>query len=422
MSSQPGALVVGGNLRALGIARSLNRRGVQTWLVDDRGDDRVARASRHVSRTLPPLEGNVEQRGDGLLGIAARHRLGRWTLFPTDDESGATVAKQRAGLATRFVFTSPGWEVFRYAYHKRLTHELAERIGIEYPWTRYPRTAREASDLACSFPAILKPDVKRQDNPFTRAKAWRVDDRAALLTAWSEAASLVGADAVMVQELIPGCGQDQYSFAALCSDGEPLATLVARRARQYPRHFGRSSSLVETLHAPEVEDRGRAIVAALDWSGLVEIEFKHDRRDDSYKLLDINGRVWTWHALGPLAGVDFAYLAWRLAQGLSIEPVRARPGVRWVRLATDVPSALGAMRAGELSLRDWARSLRRPRQAAVFAFDDPLPSLVDPAFVAWRMISRRRGISGGGSRVLRPQSDQSPSPASLDTAAAREFA
>lgn len=422
MSSTPGALVIGANLRALGIARSLSRRGVQTWLLHERGSDGVARMSRHVSRTLPLPEGSTEQRRDGLLAIAARHRLHSWTLFPTDDESAAAVAQQQAKLATRFAFTSPSWEVFRCAYHKRLTHDVAERTGVEYPWTRYPRTAREVASLACPYPVILKPDVKPEENRFTLAKAWRVDDRRSLLSAWNEAASLVGVDAVMVQELIPGCGGGQYSFAALCRRGIPLATLVARRTRQYPRDFGRSSSLVETVEAPGVEDRGRAIVAALGWTGLLEIEFKHDRRDDTFKLLDINGRVWTWHALGPPAGVDFAYLAWRLSQGLPVEPVRARPGVRWVRLATDVPSAVEALRAGELSLRGWAASLRRPRQAALFAFDDPLPALVDPALVAWRTMSRRGGINGGGTRQPRPQPDRSPHPSSRDAVAAREFA
>ena len=45
MSSTPGALVIGANLRALGIARSLGRRGVQTWLLHERGSDGVARMS-----------------------------------------------------------------------------------------------------------------------------------------------------------------------------------------------------------------------------------------------------------------------------------------------------------------------------------------------------------------------------------------
>jgi D-aspartate ligase len=419
--STPGALVIGANLRALGIARSLGRRGVETWVLRVPGDDQVARASRYVRRTLRAPEGDSTLQRDGLLAIAARHQLDHWALFATDDEPAAAIAQQHEPLATRFAFTSPDWGVFRYAYHKRLTHVLAERIGVAHPWTRYPRTLLEVAELVCPFPAILKPDAKPQENRFTLAKAWRVDDGGSLLAAWRAAARLVGSDGVMVQELIPGGGEAQFSFAALCQQGVALASLVARRTRQYPRDFGRSSSLVETVEAPDVERLGRAVVGALDWHGLIEVEFKRDGRDGSLKLLDINGRVWTWHALGTRAGVDFPYLAWRLSQGLPIEPVRARPGVRWVRLATDVPSAVAAVRAGELSLRGWAASLQRPRQAAVLAFDDPLPSLLDPVSVAWRAQRRRARVNRERTRQSLGPRPRSPRPSSRGRSATREF-
>ncbi|MBV9592665.1 MAG: ATP-grasp domain-containing protein, partial [Actinobacteria bacterium] len=314
-----------------------------------------------------------------------------------------------------------GWNALRYAYHKRLTHCLADKVGAAYPWTRYPRDLVEAAELECPFPVVLKPDAKPEENRFTRAKAWLVRDRPALVAGWAEAAGLVGPGGVIVQELVPGGGEHQYSFASLCQAGVSLASLVARRTRQYPRDFGHSSSLVETVEAPEVERLGRAIVEALGWDGLVEIEFKRDARDGSYRLLDINPRVWTWHALGPRAGVDFPYLTWRLSQGLPIDPVRARPGVRWVRLATDIPSALAAVRAGQLSLRGWAASLRRPRQAAVLAWDDPLPSLADPLLTVWRMVRRRADVKRRENQRSRPPRVRPRGPASRGRSAETEF-
>ena len=421
MGAPPGALVIGSNLRAIGIARSLGRRGVETWLLHRTADDHAARASRYVRRAIRVPDDDFALQRDGLLAIASRHRLDGWSLFPTDDEPAAMIAQEHEPLATCFSFTSPDWDVFRYAYRKRLTHIVADRIGVPYPWTRYPRTLVDVAELECPFPVVLKPDAKPEPNRFTLDKAWRANDRCSLLAGWNEAARLVGPGAVIVQELIPGGGEAQFSFTALCQNGVALATLVARRRRQYPREFGHSSSLVETVEAPEVERQGRAIVAALNWNGLIEVEFKHDVRDGSYKLLDLNGRVWTWHALGPRAGVDFPYLAWRLAQGLPIDPVRARPGIRWVRLATDVPSALGALRAGELTLRSWLSSLRRPRQAAIFAFDDPLPSVVDPAFTVCRTIRRRARLDLGRRHTQPPPQRLSPGPSSPDRSATREF-
>src|SRR6202022_2067914 len=102
-----------------------------------------------------------------------RNRLQRWPLFPTSDESVAAIAQQRAELRDCFAFTSPGWDAVRQAYHERLPYERAGRIGRAHPWTSYPRSVAEVAQLACSFPVILKPDVKPDENRFTRAKAWR---------------------------------------------------------------------------------------------------------------------------------------------------------------------------------------------------------------------------------------------------------
>jgi D-aspartate ligase len=417
---RPGALVVGSNLRALGIARSLGRRGVECWLVSSRQDDPVARVSRFAARSLR-VPGDSLSVADTVLSLGARHRLDGWALFPTDDEPAAALARAYEPLAERFALSFPDWDAFRYAYDKRLTHCVAQTVGVAYPWTRYPRNLVEVAELECPLPVILKPSSKPQDNRFTRAKAWRASDRAALVAGWAEAAGLVGPAGLIVQELIPGGGEEQYSFASLCQEGVALASLLARRTRQYPRDFGHSSSLVETVEAPEVERLGRLIVEALRWTGLIEIEFKRDPRDGEYKLLDINGRVWTWHALGARAGVDFPYLAWRISRGLPIEPVRAQPGVRWVRLATDLPSALGAVRAGELSLRAWATSLRRPRQGALLAWDDPLPALADPVLTAWRTLRRAVGVSRRETRRPHPRQVRPPRPPSRDRSATKEF-
>jgi hypothetical protein len=49
------------------------------------------------------------------------------------------------------------------------------------------------------------------------------------------------------------------------------------------------------------------------------VEFKIDRESGVPKLMEINGRFWGSLPLAVLAGVDFPYLYYRLAQGLDVE-------------------------------------------------------------------------------------------------------
>jgi ATP-grasp in the biosynthetic pathway with Ter operon len=79
---------------------------------------------------------------------------------------------------------------------------------------------------------------------------------------------------------------------------------------QHPIDAGRSGTYVETIEQDEVEELAYRLLKSLKYTGVIEVEFKHDRCDGQYKLLDINGRFWNWVGLGALAGVDFPYLAW----------------------------------------------------------------------------------------------------------------
>ena len=114
--------------------------------------------------------------------------------------------------------------------------------------------------------------------------------------------ALIDPELIMVQEFIPGSGETQFSYAAICKDGRVLASLVARRTRQYPIDFGLNSTFVETVDEPAIEQPSRRLLAELRYTGAVEVEYKCDRSSGRYKLLDVNPRLWAWHTLGERAG------------------------------------------------------------------------------------------------------------------------
>jgi predicted ATP-grasp superfamily ATP-dependent carboligase len=199
---------------------------------------------------------------------------------------------------------------------------------------------------------------------------------------------LIAPNLILLQELIPGGGESQFSYAALCCEGQPIASLTARRTRQYPIDFGHSSSFVETLDVPEIVGPSRRVLAAIRYSGLVEVEYKLDGRNGRYKLLDINPRIWTWSALGGRAGTDFPYLLWQMMVGKPVSEQTGRTGVRWVYMASDVPAAIHEILRGRISLGAYLRSLRRPLQFALCAADDPLPGLLDLPLFAYKQLHK----------------------------------
>ena len=412
MSKSPGALVIGGNLNGLSIARSLGRKGVPVWIATG-PNIRLASWSRYVQKTLFWQESDGEREVAYLLELGEKYQLDDWLLMPTSDETAALLAKFHDTLSARFRVSTPAWDVLRWAYDKRLTYRLAAEQKVDLPATCYPECEDDLRSATLHFPAILKPATHKVASRFTADKAWPAANREQLLALYREAQALIPPDLILVQERIPGGGESQFSFAALCRDGEPIVYLTARRTRQYPIDFGYSSSFVETIGVPEIVDPSRRLLAAMRYTGLVEIEYKFDARDGRFKLLDINPRLWTWATIGARSGTDFPFLLWCMLMGKQVRKRTAPEGVRWVRMSTDVPAAFHEMFRGRLSLRAYLKSLRQPIEFALMAADDPLPGLLDiPMFFfkrAYNLYERfRRSVSRNAEKRSGPSAEIQP--------------
>jgi D-aspartate ligase len=381
---------MGANYRALGVVRSLGRHGICAWVLKET-DEILAALSRYTRRSFEWPAGADREKIEFLLNLVRQHDVKGWLLVPTDDEGARLIAQYHDILGEHFNLTTPPWDVLRWAYDKRLTYTLSRKVNVDSPWTACPVSRKELAALHCQFPAIIKPAYKPHLNRLTAAKAWRVSDRATLLAAYDEACKLLDPAILMIQELIPGSGDSQLSYAALVKDGQPLASVIARRLRQIPMDFGRFSTYVETTDEPAIVEPACRLLSEIRFTGIVEVEFKRDPRDGLYKLLDINPRIWGWHTLCASVGVDFSYLLWLMVRGErvpSVPPASSLAGVGWTRFAADLPMAIGQMLRGHLGIRSYLRSLRRVREDAIFALDDPVPAFLDLPHMAYKMGKR----------------------------------
>lgn len=388
---QPGALIIGGAHGSLAIARSLGRQGIPVWFVTN--DHPIAGCSRYTRRSLPWAGPADPGAADWLIELARRNGLRDWVLFPGGDPELRLAAQHHDALSSMFRVAAPPWSIAQWTCDKRMTERHAASVGLDSPLSFYPRDIRDVGTLDCRFPVILKPTLRESANAFTLAKAWRADDRVTLLARYEQAAALVGERAIVIQELIPGNGAAQFSYAGVFDRGRSLAALAARRTRQYPIDFGYTSTFVETIDCADVAQAAKRFLAALDFSGLAEVEFKYDARDGRYKLLDVNARVWTWAALGGAAGLDFPLLAWRLAVGETVPAVEPQRPAAWMHGSRDFVAAVQEMLAGTLSPARYLSSFRRNLVFAAFAYDDPLPGLVEMPLALGRALKRRLPVA-----------------------------
>lgn len=385
----PGAVIVGGDYQGLGIARSLGRHGIPVCVVDDEAS--IARASRFVKHVVRVRDLGTDASLLAALALA-RQRLGgpRCVLFATRDPAVAAIAASREKLMRDFRVPTPDMSVVSQAWDKRQTYRMAARLAIPIPRTWFPQSEKDLVSIPVDGLLVLKPAIKEHFYEATHDKAWRIDGRAELIACYRRAAQIIPPSEIMVQEMIPGGGQEQYAYCAFFRSGHPVASMTVRRRRQHPSDFGHASTYVETIALPELAEPSARFLRVIDYYGLVEIEYKRDPRDGTYRLLDVNARTWGYHSLGQAAGVDFPYLLYRDQVGAPVREAAARPGVRWIRLHTDVPNAISDFRAGTQHLREYLRSLRHVDSEAVYSLSDPLPGLYEIALLPY--LAMKRGL------------------------------
>jgi predicted ATP-grasp superfamily ATP-dependent carboligase len=325
---------------------------------------------------------------DFLISTAQRFNLRGWVLFPTRDEIVVAVARHREELARWYRVPTPDWDSIKWAWNKWNTFQLAERLGIPTPRTWCPQNVDDLDAIEAEFPLAIKPAVKEDFFYATKAKAWRASTREELTRLFLKATGFTAGNEVLVQEIIPGGSDSQFSSCVFFKNGKAVASMEAMRQRQHPPEFGRAATFVETVDYPSLLEPTERFLGAMNYYGLAELEYKRDPRDGKHKLLDVNARTWGFHCLGAAAGVDFSRLLFSDQMGEPMARQRGRAGVGWIRMVTDIPTSLREILAGRLTPAHYLKSLRDFQTESVFSREDVVPTLVELALLPYLAVKR----------------------------------
>jgi D-aspartate ligase len=371
-----GAVIIGGDFQGLGTLRSLATQGVPIFLLDE--GLCIGRFSKYTKKFIRcPSVTREKEFSNFLMDLARKEGLEGWVVYPNDDEVVCFLAKHKEQLEEFYRVSTPSWDVVKFAYDKKLTYQLAEESGIASPKTLYPASVGELEQLDIEFPVIIKPSIKEPFYSKTKKKAIRVDNRQQLIREFTRTAPILNGSGLMVQELIPGGPNCLFSVGSLYKDGEFLGRVVARRTRQHPMDFGRATTYAEAVDIPELEEIARKFLGAMGYYGLSEVEFMLDPRDGRYKLIEINARPWGWHTLALGAGVNLAYLLYQDMLGEKVKTDGFDKNTKWLRITTDVPTVIGEILSGRISIHSYFCSLKGKKQLAVLSMKDPLPFVME---------------------------------------------
>ena len=360
-------------VNGLAAIRSLGRRGLRVLALDHR-PYALGFRSRYAEPRLAPDPLDDEEGFIAGLRAIAEETDDVLPVFPTHDEHVNAIARHADALRDRYRFPFPDWEVLERIQSKRHQLETAESAGLPVPRTFHPRSRDEAvaAGEELGFPVLVKPSANvgfRRDHG---RQLFRCENSAELERAYEDTEPYEP----MVQELIPGGDEQLYTLGSYVSaDGEALGLFSGHKLRQTRGYMG-SARVGEAMWVDEVVEQGLALLRAIGFHGISQVETKRDPRDGQYKLMEVNPRLWQWHSLAAACGVDLPWIAYRDLLGKPLPPARMHgDGKRWA-----ITLMAGSTHALE----------RPPYVDAVFARDDPKPALVQLGRFAHRGIRRLR--------------------------------
>ncbi len=310
----PGRAIVtyGRSLMSLVIARSLDEQGVEVIGCDDVAMT-VLSFSRHVEQTFThaSLDDDPEQ---ALKDIEAAVRK----YAPEDDRPYVLIpafrdaklfAEHRDRFEPLIKVAAPDFSSIEKVHPKDVFADFVEEADVPAPATKVlPAGDRDIEALGeLTFPLIAKPN----DGVGGRGVE-KIDDEAELQDYLSRARAK---DAILLQEVVEG---KDYCVSFVAVQGQLVGVVAYHNLTQFPREAGAGASR-ETVDAAPFRAATEKLVRATKWNGVAEIDFRWDGDPDSEpKVIEINPRYWAGLFHSTASGVDFPWIAYRIAAGLPV--------------------------------------------------------------------------------------------------------
>ncbi len=299
-------------------------------------------------------------------------------LLPSEDGSAIIIAEYGDVLRERFLIPDQDPSLTRSLVDKRELHELCRRTGTPSPETVVPGTPAEIEAFARSatYPVVIKAKDGwrlRHTGDIVTFIARDVDE---LLHNYGRM-GLEGDLNVILQEYIPGSANSVWIFHGYSNAaGELIVGLVGNKLREFPVDTGLTSFAVNRPNEA-VRAAATSFVQGVGYRGIIDLDFRFDARDGSYKPIDFNPRPGAnFRLFVDDQGIDVVRAAYLDLTGQPVPAGRQRVGRKWMLENWDLAASRKYIATGRLSVRAWLRSLRGLEEVAWAATDDPVPFLM----------------------------------------------
>jgi D-aspartate ligase len=291
----------------LGAIRTLGRLGVPVYVISEDALTPAA-LSRYCTGRFPWWTPAQRENPEALVTALQEigRRLGRQSVaIPTDDEAATLIAEHAYELSEYFLIPGVQPDLPRQLASKHELYRLCRQHEVPAPASVL---LSSPADLAAFARQATFPLVVKNAEPWVRWRAPVVrattvvhtqQELLALVTPGCEAFSL------LVQDYIPvGHAEDWIVHLYSDANADSLVLFTGVKVRSWPRHAG-ATSCAYAVSNPALALMAERFCKEIGFQGIADLDWRLDRRDGQFKLVDFNPRMGNQFRLfQTVAGID----------------------------------------------------------------------------------------------------------------------
>jgi len=370
---KPGVIIIEGHVQGLSNTRALGIEGIPVIVIDTRSC--IARYSKFCDKFFicPPF---IEQRFVSfLIDLCLKEGLKDWLLLPSNDHAVYNISKNKEILSKYYKIITPSIDIIEKIYNKENLLKIAQSIGIPTPTSYFNPALISEFNLNIRFPLITRGKFGLSFYKKTHHKAYISKDSDLFKSHLKEIENCQALDIAFTQEFIPFDGSNRtISFTAFCIEGKVKTYWMGRKLRDHPYQFG-TATFSESIYEGQLLENSKLLLQELNYTGVCEVEFLKDPRDNEYKIIEINARTWLWVGLANACGVNYAKMIYDFVNHHEMNyPGTYETGKYWINPLSDTAFAVLGMLHGKIKPITYFSSLVKGNKVnALFVRGDLKP-------------------------------------------------
>ena len=211
----------------------------------------------------------------------------------------------------------PNYSLYTMFRNKRALNRYCIENGFPAP-KEYNQ--EDLQDLKC--PVLLKPEIGSGSHGIFRL--YKKEDYT------DEIRVVLNQQHYLIQELLPN-GKDVQGGFYLCYKGKVLGSYTHKRIRTSPDEGG-VTVLSKLNDNPQLIRQGMQLLEHVGWEGLIMLEYIYDDRNNEYKLIEANPRIWGSIMLSEYCGANLLsnYIRICLGQDFKVPEIKNEAYIRWL--------------------------------------------------------------------------------------------